>query len=646
MSRVRAHRGVTVRRVWILIAVALVAAGCAEDRDESAPAPEPVCDWPMAGHGPDRLGRQPCPSRLDAETVPQLEEKWFVAATDVVTATPAVADGVAYVGDWAGQAMAIELDTAEVLWRADLSDPTPVVYAGQITSSPALADVEGRELVIFASGPWVIALDRTDGSEEWRRAVGSHDPDEATDPTEIQGSPVVVPGDPPRVVVGFDVHNVPGHDAGVTALDAATGEILWSWVPEEGRRGCADVWGAPSVDLEAGLVFAGTGNCPGSPRDWGPTTEAIVALELETGKLRWSYQPHQPNNDDLDFAGAPNLFRIGRRDVVGLGNKDGKYYVVDRRTGQLLWEAAPSGPTITRPGSNFSTGGIIGAAALAADSTIVVASAGDERPFLHGLDAETGEIRWQQDDPDATYAGVTTVNDIAFTGGNDFTLRAVRTRDGAIRWSAELRGAIAAAPAIVGDRVVAVAGLREPGKGTTSVSSGVSLFGLPDDDVAVSTTAATTTTAPARPVRLAPTQQRCVGEPCTIGFQFKDPPEGLTPTITAEVTTDPFRIRIQAEGLGEPIRWLDPRGPNVRVGATVYGAVLSASDDNPLAAGLLCVLDASGVCEVTDVPVRSPSYNRLTILALADANTPPTLADGYDRLVVTHSFDPPLQEVP
>jgi hypothetical protein len=48
---------------------------------------------------------------------------------------------------------------------------------------------------------------------------------------------------------------------------------------------------------------------------------------------------------------------------------------------------------------------------------------------------------------------------------------------------------------------------------------------------------------------------------------------------------------------------------------------------------------------VTDIPVRSPSYNRLTILALADANTPPTLADGYDRLVVTHSFDPPLQEV-
>jgi hypothetical protein len=34
------------------------------------------------------------------------------------------------------------------------------------------------------------------------------------------------------------------------------------------------------------------------------------------------------------------------------------------------------------------------------------------------------------------------------------------------------------------------------------------------------------------------------------------------------------------------------------------------------------------------------------VLALRDAHTPPTLADGYDRLVVTHSFDPPLQEVP
>jgi hypothetical protein len=49
---------------------------------------------------------------------------------------------------------------------------------------------------------------------------------------------------------------------------------------------------------------------------------------------------------------------------------------------------------------------------------------------------------------------------------------------------------------------------------------------------------------------------------------------------------------------------------------------------------------------VTDLPQRSPSYSRLTLMALADADTPPTLADGYDRLVVTHQFDPALQELP
>ena len=99
-----------------------------------------------------------------------------------------------------------------------------------------------------------------------------------------------------------------------------------------------DVWSSPSVDEARGLVFAATGNCPTSPEGWGDHTEAIFALDLETGEPVWAYQPHAPNNDDLDFAGAPNLFRVGDQDVVGLGNKDGHYYVVDRETGEPVWQ--------------------------------------------------------------------------------------------------------------------------------------------------------------------------------------------------------------------------------------------------------------------------------------------------------------------
>ena len=121
---------------------------------------------------------------------------------------------------------------------------------------------------------------------------------------------------------------------------------------------------------------------------------------------------------------------------------------------------------------------------------------------------------------------------------------------------------------------------------------------------------------------------------------------GVRVEFTARIDTDPFLLVVDAKGLGPPKAWLRADGPNAAAGATVYGVMLSESDDDALSAGIACVLDQRGHCEIDDLPKRTPTYRRLSILALVDADTSPTLADGYDRLVVTHSFDPPLQEVP
>ena len=96
--------------------------------------------------------------------------------------------------------------------------------------------------------------------------------------------------------------------------------------------GCGDVWGSPSVDPSRGLVIFGTGNCT-DPDRWGRFSDAMVAVDLATGALRWTFQPHGSNRDDLDFAGAPNLMTVDGRALAGLGNKDGTYYIVDRTTG-------------------------------------------------------------------------------------------------------------------------------------------------------------------------------------------------------------------------------------------------------------------------------------------------------------------------
>ena len=315
------------------------------------------------------------------------------------------------------------------------------------------------------------------------------------------------------------------------ALDAATGEQRWVFDPEEGRpNGCGDVWSSPAVDVEAGLVFAGSGNCPSSPEGWRRYTEAIFALDIDTGKPKWGYQPHPPNNDDFDFAGTPNLFTgANGKKLVGLGNKDGVYYAVDRDTGAPVWQRKVVEPGLTQPGSNFSTGGFIGPTAYA-DGVIVGGTAIGGSPYLHALDAATGEIKWQQHEPAATYGAATIANGVVFIGGTDFTFRALDLQTGDVLWRQEMKGVVAGGAAVVGDDVVTVAGIREPGLDEKSKTSGVYLFSLRGEPVATTTTTSTTRPIPSRPARRRPRRSSGVRRhSCSVPFTLIQPPAGLTP---------------------------------------------------------------------------------------------------------------------
>ncbi len=108
------------------------------------------------------------------------------------------------------------------------------------------------------------------------------------------------------------------------------------------RNGCGNVWSSPALDAERRLLYFGTSNCdtdddpatrqPAPPMP--PYDEALVALRLD-GTPAWRWRPSEVDPDDLAFGAAPNLFRstsaaVGSSDVVGIGNKDGTYYVLDR----------------------------------------------------------------------------------------------------------------------------------------------------------------------------------------------------------------------------------------------------------------------------------------------------------------------------
>ena len=604
------------------------------------------CDWPMWGYGPSRTFATRCHSDIDAKSVQHLRLRWFFNTHDVVTATPALAHGSLYVGDWSGRVYALRAADGHRRWefRAKVS---PNVYSGQIVGSAAVAMVDGERTVFVPAGKTLYALRAEDGSVRWRHEIGTRN--DPKDTTEIESSPVVVNG---MVIFGFDVHNSRrGDPAGLLSLDARTGKTRWRVVTAPSTKGatpgtgptgagCGDVWGSPAVDRTRAIVVFGTGNCTEAAR-WGPFADAMVGVDLNDGTVLWSYQPHASNRDDLDFAGAPNLMTRAGRPVAGLGNKDGTYYLVDRETGEPVGNVQATTPGLTRPGGNFSTGGFIGPAAYS-DGVVVGGTAVGPPPYLHGIDVTDLKLAWHSQEPSATYAASAITNDVAIVGGTDFTLRAIDVHTGVPLWSHPMKGAVSGGAVISRADVFAVAGIREPGLDQRSRTSGVYRFSLTGKRARIHIKIPKSDAPRSTDPNAAP--QSCVGSPCAMSFDLKQPPPGTTPTAELEITQDPWTVRVNADGLGPPAAWLRAGTQAAAEGATRYAVFLSERDDNPTG-GLICLLDAQLDCTTHRIPKRNATYNRLTIVAVRNADTIPTLADGFERLVTTSSFSPSLLPV-
>ncbi|MCU1428815.1 MAG: hypothetical protein JWL83_2815 [Actinomycetia bacterium] len=602
-----------------------------------------TCQWPMWGRTVERtFSLGDCPTKISPSTVARLQQRWFHATRDVVTATPAVVDDTVYVGDWSGRFYALSLPNGAPRWTFD-APPHPTVYSGQIVASAAVADTGADRRVFFASGKTMYALGAADGNLRWKFELGV--PGDGRDPTEIQSSPVVANG---MVIFGFDAHDSPDVRVGLVALDARTGHRRWYFDPDAGHAptGCDGVWSSPSVDVSRHLVFAGTANCDTSPKGWTKYSEAIFAVDLNTGAPRWTFQPRGPSNFDFDFPGAPNLFMTATRAVVGLGGKDGVYYALDRITGKLLWKVAASVPRVQA--HNFSTGGFIGATAVQ-DGIVVGGTAIDGPcPCLHGINTADAKLKWQQNGAAPTFAPSSIANGVAFSGSTtDFTLRAVDLRTGAILWSQQLAGGVAGGAVISGDTVVAVAGIREPGVKPVGTDAGVYAFELGSATTANSTAPPSPTLPPSThaPPPTAPTPNsvagaKCIAQECSFEFTLKTPPAGTEPSLTVHLTPTPFHVDVRGAGLGDPNEWIRPGGAAAKTGAVTYA--LFGSDD-ALKGSLLCVLDAAFDCVNNTVPTGlRPSYNRLSLLAIANTPVLPSAAEGYDRLVATMSLDQPV----
>jgi outer membrane protein assembly factor BamB len=627
-----------VRRVIVAVSFLLLASACAADNPlprvelASVADADAECQWPTFG-GTSERSFQSCNTSITTDNVDELRPIWFFNTDDAVSGSPVVVEGSLFVGDWAGVVYSLDAETGAEQWRQQMA-LNPRQYGGQISGSVAYSTERSEPAVIVAAGDTVYALDPTDGRERWAHRVTNDDFG------EVLGSPLLAGN---AVIVGFDAHGAPLR-SGVLALDIESGAELWYFDPEKGQRnGCGGVWGTPTLDPERELVFFGTANCPTAREGWNEFSEALIAIDANTGDAVWSFQPHDEKNDrDADFAGAPNLFTTSSgRALVGLGNKDATYYAVDRDTGEIVWSTTATEDGFIRP--NFASGGFIGPAAVG-DGVIVGATAVGQCPCLHAIDADTGAIRWQQLAVEPSFAPTTIVGDLAFVASIDTLLRAVDLETGDMRWSHPLGALASGGIAAVGDDVWAVAGFREPGSAGPSASSGVFRFSVDPDAVVTFVPPEATPTAPTagEPVRLVDASGDCVDQPCSLTFGIKDPPVGTAPELTMTLQADPFEISVTSSGLGDPSAWIREGSDAAVVGATAFGVMISERDDDPNG-GFLCVLDEAGTCTGTTVPNPGASYNRISVLAIASADTVPEAGDGFSRLVDTIAFSPPLQ---
>jgi quinohemoprotein ethanol dehydrogenase len=275
--------------------------------------------------------------------------------------SPVVYGGMVYMPDHHRRVWAINAATGERVWTAA---PRLKKLRGLGQSIPIRGvSIGDGKVFIAASDASVIALNQSTGRIAWRRAVLDNRRGHAytAAPAYYDGK-LILPG------TGADSGGAPV----VMAIDAKTGRELWrfniipqkpsdpgwnTWATRGNRKwfkgepvwnGGGSVWETPAIDPELGLVYFGTGNADpwSAMRFRGPGdhlfTNSLVALDINTGRLRWHYQV--THHDIWDYACPNNIIlfdlpRAGQQPVKGVAMacKQGYLYLFNRATGRPLY---------------------------------------------------------------------------------------------------------------------------------------------------------------------------------------------------------------------------------------------------------------------------------------------------------------------
>jgi polyvinyl alcohol dehydrogenase (cytochrome) len=311
-----------------------------------------------------------------------LHPLWSYHASRWITSTPTIGKTLVYVGTWSGSVVALDAQTGRPRWSAQLG-ANPDQFYGQprgVTSSIAVSN--GVAYAVSGSCR-AGAFDAQTGATIWTRTICSTARNDDT-----YATPVVADG---LVLFGIDILGDRPTDRGsLVALDAQTGATRWQLFPQRYVGTGTGISATPVIDNARGIGYVGTGNptpITSPPAGPDPYSESILAFDLRTGKIIWTFGPVHPHDlHDNDLFASPNRFTIGARTLIGEGGKDGVYYAVDARNGTLVWR------TVVDPSDPYAS--LIGSAAYSGGRLFVPVFAGAHGALV-ALSARDGRVLWR-----------------------------------------------------------------------------------------------------------------------------------------------------------------------------------------------------------------------------------------------------------
>jgi polyvinyl alcohol dehydrogenase (cytochrome) len=422
---------------------------------------------------------------LEASDVPRLKLKWAFNLGDVTTARsqPTVVGGRVFITSQSGAVYALDADSGCTRWGFQA--------AAGIRSGITIGEAKGTPAAFFADGGGTMyALNAKTGELIWKVRPVDHYATIATATPRYYKGVVYQPfasfeealgGDPKFQCCTFR--------GSVAALDAGTGRKIWQTftIPEaakpthktpagaqqSGPSG-ASVWSSTTIDEQLGVLYVATGDNYSDPPT--NTSDAILAMDLKTGEVRWSRQltekdafnngcvtPQrtncpEANGPDHDFGQPPILVLLGEgKRALVIAQKSGVVHAIDPdQKGKVLWQ--------TRVGAGGALGGsqwgsaTDGQKVYVAISDIALSGVADPKSpqgfrltldpqkggGLHALDLKTGKIVWsarpapcaaaRTDCSPAQSAAVTAIPGVVFSGSVDGHLRAYSMTTGEILW--------------------------------------------------------------------------------------------------------------------------------------------------------------------------------------------------------------------